>query len=112
MSTTALARAPAAPSTARLVITALLPFAFGYLLSFLFRSINAVSAPYFRADLGIDVSTVGLLSSAYFLTFSLAQLPLGIGLDRFGPRRIAAGMLLIAALARRSLLRPVASGGW
>lgn len=91
-------RAPAATSTPRLVITALLPFAFGYLLSFLFRSINAVSAPYFRADLGIEAGMVGLLSSAYFLTFSLAQLPLGIGLDRLGPRRCAAVMLLIAAL--------------
>ena len=89
---------PASPVPLRLILTALLPFALGYLLSFLFRSINAVSAPYFRAELGIDVSTVGLLTSAYFLTFSLAQLPLGIGLDRIGPRRIAAAMMLIAAL--------------
>jgi predicted MFS family arabinose efflux permease len=88
----------AAPNAVRLVLTALLPFALGYLLSFLFRSINAVSAPAFRADLGLGSDTVGLLTSAYFLGFSLAQLPLGIALDRFGPRRCSAVLLIVAAV--------------
>ena len=88
----------AAPKAMRLVLTALLPFALGYLLSFLFRSINAVSAPAFRADLGLDADTVGLLTSAYFLGFSLSQLPLGIALDRFGPRRCSAVLLVVAAI--------------
>jgi MFS family permease len=38
-----------------------------------------------------------LLTSAYFLAFGLFQLPLGLLLDRFGPRRVEAALLLVAA---------------
>ena len=38
----------------RLALTAFLPFALGYFLSFLFRSLNAVVAPALRSELGLD----------------------------------------------------------
>ncbi len=41
---------------------------------------------------------MGLLTSTYFLTFAAFQLPLGILLDRFGPRRVESVLLLFAAL--------------
>ena len=75
-----------------------LPFALGYFLSYLYRVVNAVIAPDLVADIGLDAATLGLLTSAYFLTFGLFQLPLGILLDRFGPRRTEAALLLFAAL--------------
>jgi hypothetical protein len=40
---------------------------------------------------------LGLLTAVYFITFAAAQFPLGILLDRFGPRRIEAGLLVLAA---------------
>ena len=48
-------------------------------------------------DIGLSASEIGLLTSVYFLTFALFQLPLGLLLDRFGPRRVNATLLLIAA---------------
>jgi predicted MFS family arabinose efflux permease len=75
-----------------------LPFAFGYYLSYLYRVVNAVIAPDLVADLGVDASELGLLTAAYFLTFAAFQLPLGVLLDRFGPRRIESSLLLFAAL--------------
>ena len=36
------------------------------------------------------------MTSSYFLTFALFQLPLGILLDRYGPRRVNAGLLMLA----------------
>jgi MFS family permease len=39
-----------------------------------------------------------LLTSAYLLAFAAFQIPLGLLLDRFGPRRTGASLLLIAAL--------------
>lgn len=48
-------------------------------------------------DLGIDASRLGLLTGAYFLAFALCQLPLGVLLDRFGPRRVDAALLAVAA---------------
>jgi len=74
-----------------------LPFAFGYFLSYLYRVVNAVIAPDLVRDAGLDANDLGLLTSAYFLIFAAFQLPLGILLDRFGPRRTEAGLLLFAA---------------
>ena len=74
-----------------------LPFALGYFLSYLYRVINSVLAPDLAADIGVDPSGLGLLTSAYFITFAAFQLPLGVLLDRFGPRRIEAALLLAAA---------------
>ncbi len=75
-----------------------LPFAFGYFLSYLFRVVNAVLAPDLTADLGLTPADLGLLTATYFITFAALQLPLGILLDRCGPRIIEAGLLLFAAL--------------
>ncbi|MGA6926022.1 MAG: MFS transporter [Desulfosarcina sp.] len=74
------------------------PFAAGYFLSYLYRVVNAVIAPDLAADLGIGPSALGLLTSTYFISFASAQLPLGVLLDRFGPRRMEAGLLLFAGL--------------
>ena len=75
-----------------------LPFAFGYFLSYFFRSLNAVIAPDLVAEIGLTAGDLGLLTSAYFLAFAPFQLPLGILLDRYGPRRVEAALLLVAAL--------------
>lgn len=75
-----------------------IPFALGYFLSYLYRVINAVLAPNLAADLGVDPSGLGLLTAAYFIAFASFQLPLGVLLDRYGPRRIEAALLLVAAL--------------
>ncbi len=74
-----------------------LPFALGYFLSYLYRAVNAVIAPDLVHDLGLDAAALGLLTAAYFLTFAAFQLPLGIMLDRYGPRRVEAALLIFAA---------------
>jgi len=74
------------------------PFACGYYLSYLYRSVNAVISPDLVRDLDVDANQLGLLTSAYFLAFALFQLPLGILLDRLGPRRVDAALLTIAGL--------------
>jgi len=80
------------------LLRVLLPFAGGYFLSYLYRTVNAVIAPDLTAALALDASDLGLLTSAYFLAFALFQLPLGMLLDRFGPRRVEAVLLLFAGL--------------
>ena len=73
-----------------------LPFGAGYFLSYLYRSINAVIGPPIAAEFGLGAGDLGLLTSVYFLGFGLFQLPLGILLDRYGPRRVQFGLLLVA----------------
>ncbi len=72
-------------------------YAAGYFLSYGLRSVNAVIAPELMHELDITATGLGLLTSAYFLAFGLFQLPLGLLLDRFGPRRVEAALLLVAA---------------
>jgi MFS family permease len=81
----------------RLWIRLFLPFAGGYFLSYLYRTVNAVIGPVLAHDLQLGDNSLGLLTSTYFLAFGLAQLPVGMLLDRFGPRCVEAGLLLIAA---------------
>jgi len=75
-----------------------IPFALGYFLSYLFRVVNAVIAPDLVADLQIDPSQLGLLTSTYFIAFASSQLPLGIFLDRFGPRIVESFFLIFAGV--------------
>ena len=84
-------------SPGQLVMLVFLPFAAGYFLSYLFRTVNAVIASDLQADIGLSASQLGLLTAAYFLSFALFQLPLGLLLDRFGPRRVEAALLVVAA---------------
>ncbi|MCG8689684.1 MAG: MFS transporter [Minwuiales bacterium] len=81
----------------RLAFTVLAPFACGYFLSYLFRAVNAVVAPDLVRDVGLSASELGLLTAAYLIAFALFQLPLGMLLDRFGPRRVQTALLCCAA---------------
>lgn len=74
----------------------LAPFALGYFFSYGLRTVNAAIAPRLSSELGISEATLGLLTAVYFLTFAAAQLPIGIAIDRFGPRRVNAWLLLVA----------------
>ncbi len=80
-----------------LIMRVFLPFVVGYYLSYLFRTINALIAVPLTAELGLGANDLGLLTSVYFLTFAAAQIPIGILLDRYGPRRIQSALLVIAA---------------
>lgn len=87
--------AASAPAT-RTALLVFLPFAAAYFLSYLFRSVNAVISPDLSAGFGLSASELGLLTSAYFLGFASLQIPIGLMLDRVGPRRTNAMLLLLA----------------
>jgi MFS family permease len=74
------------------------PFALGYFLSYLLRVVNAVIAPDLIAEMNLTAADLGLMTSANFFAFTIAQLPVGILLDRYGPRRTDTSLLLFAAL--------------
>jgi len=74
-----------------------LPFIAGFFVSYMYRAVNAVLGPTLAAEFGLSAGGLGLLTSVYFLSFALFQLPLGLLLDRYGPRRVNAALLLVAA---------------
>ena len=85
------------PSGRHLALRVLAPFAGGYFLSYLYRTVNAVLAPHIAAEIALDAAALGVMTGMYLLAFGSMQLPLGILLDRFGPRRVEAALLVFAA---------------
>jgi predicted MFS family arabinose efflux permease len=71
-------------------------FASGYFLSFALRQVSAVLAQPMMTEFGLTNAQLGSLSSAYFVSFALMQLPLGLWLDRFGSRKTHSLLLLFA----------------
>ena len=81
----------------RAFFVVMLPFSCGYYVSYLYRSVNAVIAPQLVEEFGLDAADLGFLTAAYFFSFGVVQLPLGVVLDRYGPRVVSAVLLAIAA---------------
>ena len=84
------------------------PFAAGYFLSFFFRNVNAVISKDLAGEFELSPSDLGFLTSMYLLAFAAFQLPLGVLLDRFGPRRT---QTVLMALTGVGALIFAASGG-
>src|SRR5262245_25292219 len=81
----------------RLILRVFLPFTAAFFLSCVFRTINALISSELSSELALDAADLGFLTSVYFLTFAALQLPVGIWLDRYGPRRVQGTLLLFAA---------------
>ncbi|WP_018697932.1 MFS transporter [Amorphus coralli] len=80
-----------------LFVRVFLPFSLGYLISYLARVINAVAGEPISADFALTPGELGLLTSLYFFAFACAQLPFGVLIDKFGPRKVQATLLVFAA---------------
>lgn len=71
----------------------LIAYTLGVVLSVFFRSNLAVLAPELSVDLRATASDLGTLSGVWFFAFALAQVPVGVALDRWGPRlTVAVGL--------------------
>ena len=92
---------PAGPSAPRGVILLVGTLAAIYLVSQFLRNSVGVIAPNLAAEIGLNAGEIGLLSSAFFLSFAAAQIPLGMAIDRYGPKRcmlVCAGIAFAGAL--------------
>lgn len=98
------------PPTVRLFALVFLPFAFGYFFSYLYRTVNAVIGPDLALEMSLSPGQLGMLTSAYFIAFASAQIPVGIYLDSHGPRRVVTVLLLIAAIG--AFLFSIGEGLW
>jgi MFS family permease len=80
----------------RTAVVVFLAFAFAYFFSALLRAITATLAPTLTHEFALQARDLGLLAGGYFLGFAATQLPLGQLLDRYGPRTVILGFLVIA----------------
>jgi sugar phosphate permease len=63
-------------------------FALGYMVASFLRSANAVISPDLMREMSLNADQLGMMTSLYYISFSLMQLPLGAALDRYGTRLI------------------------
>ncbi|MGI9373764.1 MAG: MFS transporter [Hyphomicrobiales bacterium] len=85
-------------STTQTGLFVLAPFALGFFLSNMLAAVNAIVAPDLVRDIGLSASELGFVTSAYLFGFALFQVPLGLLLDRYGPRIVQAVLVCVSAL--------------
>lgn len=86
-------------SPLRRIVFVSLPFTFAYLLSELFRNVNAVLEPRLTAEFQLEPATMGMMTSAFLGALAGSQLFVGQALDKFGPKRVLVVTLLLAVVA-------------
>jgi nitrate/nitrite transporter NarK len=69
-----------------------------FILSQFLRSVPAVIATDLRAEFDLTAGQLSVLPAAMFFGSAIMQLPSGVLLDRFGPRRTIAAFLLLTAI--------------
>lgn len=57
-----------------------------HIVSQFLRNSVGVIAPDLASEFGLGGAGIGFLASAFFLGFAGAQIPLGVAIDRWGPR--------------------------
>jgi predicted MFS family arabinose efflux permease len=97
-----------APRGILVIPLVLLPLAGGYLLSYVFRTINGSIADELVREFSLDAGSLGLLTSVYFLAFAVSAIPIGVALDAFGPRLVQGCLMSVAAVG--SAVFAMASG--
>jgi MFS family permease len=90
--------AAAPPAAGRGHVALFFVFAAGYFLAYFLRSANAVLAPSLQLEVGLSPADLGFMTGALFGAYAAAQFPVGLALDRWGPRWVAASLMLVGAL--------------
>jgi MFS family permease len=62
------------------------------------RSTMGILAPELAVELALSPGMLGIVASSFFISYALMQIPTGIMLDRFGPRRTVTGLFLLAVV--------------
>lgn len=94
---TATAAAPAIPTWRPWLMWGLGALCFFY--GFFQRFAPSVMGDQLQRELQLDGLSVGNLSASYFYTYAAMQIPIGLLVDRFGPRRLMTLGILICAAA-------------
>lgn len=70
------------------------------MINYMDRATLSIANPLVRQDLGLSVTQMGFLLSAFPLTYALAQLPLGLVIDRLGARLLLGAGITVWSLAQ------------
>jgi len=71
----------------------------GVLINYFDRISLSVAGPQLQQTLGLSATDLGLLFSAFFWTYALSQIPVGLMLDRWGVKRVGRWSTLLWGVA-------------
>lgn len=83
----------------------------GFALSQAYRTITAIMAPGLQTDFGLQTQSLGTFAGLFGLSFGVAQLLMGIALDRYGLRRTVLWTAPLS-IAGAALSAMAPSHGW
>lgn len=75
-----------------------------YAYQYILRVMPNIMLPDIMEQFNIGAATFGQFSGVYYLGYSLLHLPIGIMLDRFGPRKVMSGCILLTVVGLSPLL--------
>lgn len=81
-----------------------------YVLSQFYRAFLAVMSPVLIVDLGVSPADLADASGFWFLAFAMMQIPVGVALDRVGPRWTSAVLFGFGAAGGAALFAVADSG--
>lgn len=67
-----------------------------YAYQYILRVMPSIMLDDIMQQFQIDAATFGQFSGIYYIGYSLMHLPIGIMLDRFGPRKVMSGCILLS----------------
>ena len=70
----------------------------GYTVSQFLRTSVGVLSPNLMNDFNINPNNMGLLGGVFFLSFAIFQIPAGILIDKYGPRKVMSSVIIFAVL--------------
>jgi len=70
----------------------------GYTVSQFLRTSVGVLSPNLMHDFNINPNNMGLLGGVFFLSFAIFQIPAGILIDKYGPRKVMTTIIIFAVL--------------
>lgn len=69
-----------------------------YLYQFILRNSPGVMTDDLMRDFSVEACSLGILSSFYLVSYVSLQIPVGLGMDKFGPTRLLKGAILLCML--------------
>ena len=85
----------------------LLVLYFGWIISYIDRTVISLSIVQIGEDLTLDASKLGIVLSAFFMGYALMQIPGGWLADRFGSRKV-----IVAAVIAWSIFTALSGLAW
>ena len=70
----------------------------GYTVSQFLRTSLGVLSPNLMHDFNINPNNMGLLGGVFFLSFAIFQIPAGIFIDKYGPRKVMSAVIIFAVI--------------